>query len=80
MPAKPVQISMDTDLLRRIDADPEVREKGRSAFVREAVALYLDVKERRTLEERLQRAYEGQADAMLDEVAEIVGVQEWPET
>ena len=80
MPAKPVQISMDTDLLRRIDADPEVREKGRSAFVREAVALYLDVKERRTLEERLQRASEGHAAALLDEVAEIVGVQEWPET
>jgi hypothetical protein len=26
MPAKPVQVSIDLDLLRRIDADPETRE------------------------------------------------------
>lgn len=36
MAAKPVQISLDPELLEKIDADPEARERGRSAFVREA--------------------------------------------
>lgn len=80
MPARPVQISIDVDLLQKIDADPAVREKGRSAFIREAVEHYFDVKERRELEEGLRRAYSGQADAVLDEVAELIGTQEWPES
>ena len=80
MPAIPVQISIDSELLRQIDADPEVREKGRSAFVRAAVRLYLAAKERRELEARIASAYDGEADAMLEEVAELIGVQEWPES
>jgi metal-responsive CopG/Arc/MetJ family transcriptional regulator len=79
MSAKPVQISIDEELLRQIDADPEAQEEGRSAFVRRAVRYYLSAKERRELERRLARAYEGQADAMIDEVAELIGTQEWPE-
>jgi metal-responsive CopG/Arc/MetJ family transcriptional regulator len=80
MTAKPVQISIDADLLRRIDADPEVREKGRSALVRAAVRLYLAAKERRETEARIARAYDGEANAMLDEVAELMRAQEWPQT
>jgi len=80
MPVTPVQISIDTDLLRRIDADPEAREKGRSAFIRAAVRLYLAAKERRELEARLVSAYDGEADAMLAEVADLIGAQEWPES
>ena len=80
MPATPVQISIDTELLQRIDADPEVREKGRSAFIRAAVRLYLAATERRELAARLVRAYDGEADAMLGEVAELIGAQEWPES
>jgi metal-responsive CopG/Arc/MetJ family transcriptional regulator len=80
MPVKPGQISIDADLLRRIDADPEAREKGRSALVRAAVQLYLTAKERRELDARIARAYDGEADAMLDEVAELIRAQEWPET
>lgn len=79
MPATPVQISIDTELLERIDADPEVRQKGRSAFIRAAVHLYLAAKERRDLEARILRAYDGEADAMVDEVAELIGTQHWPE-
>jgi metal-responsive CopG/Arc/MetJ family transcriptional regulator len=37
MTAKPGQISLDLELLEKIDTDPEARERGRSAFVREAV-------------------------------------------
>ncbi len=79
MPAKPILISIDTDLLRRIDRDPEVKERGRSAFVRSAVELYLEAKRRRWIDREIQRAYKGQADAMLDEIEEIMGEQAWPE-
>ena len=47
MPAKPVQVSIDADLLRRIDPDPETSEKGRSAFIRSAVSSYLEAKRRK---------------------------------
>lgn len=80
MPVKPVQVSIDSELLQRIDADPEAQEKGRSAFIRSAVQLYLTAKERREIEARLIRAYDTEADAMLSEVAELMGAQEWPES
>jgi len=78
MSAKPVQISLDNDLLQRIDRDPEARAKGRSAFIRSAVEAYLTAKERREVEERLTRAYAGQGDTMLEEVVELLGGQAWP--
>lgn len=78
MPAKPVQISMDTALLRRIDADPEARRKGRSAFVRSAVRLYLTAKERRDVERRIAEAYTGEADSLLEEIEDLMGEQAWP--
>lgn len=78
MSAKPVQISMDTTLLRRIDADPEARERGRSAFVRSAVELYLTAKERQEVESRLREAYAGEADALLEEIEDLMGDQAWP--
>jgi metal-responsive CopG/Arc/MetJ family transcriptional regulator len=78
MAAKAVQISMDTDLLRRIDRDPEVRNRGRSAFVRSAVELYLKAKRRRDVDQAIARAYEGQADAMLGEIVDLIGNQAWP--
>jgi metal-responsive CopG/Arc/MetJ family transcriptional regulator len=78
MSAKPVQISIDDALLERIDADPEARERGRSAFVRAAVHHYLAAKERREVEARLRQAYEGRADSMVDEIAELIGTQRWP--
>jgi metal-responsive CopG/Arc/MetJ family transcriptional regulator len=79
MPAKPVQISMDTALLRRIDADPEARENGRSAFVRSAVELYLTAKERKEIDDRIERGYAGQADALLAEAEDLIGAQAWPD-
>lgn len=78
MSAKPVQISIDSELLERIDHDPEARAKGRSAFIRSAVEFYLTAKERRQVEERLTRAYAGQGGAMLEEVIELLGGQAWP--
>jgi metal-responsive CopG/Arc/MetJ family transcriptional regulator len=78
MPSKPVQVSIDADLLERIDRDPETRSAGRSAFIRAAVELYLDAKRRQAVETRVARAYEGQADSLLDEIAELVDRQSWP--
>ena len=79
MAAKPVQISMDSELLRRIDEDPEAQRAGRSAFVRSAVKLYLTAKERRAIEAQLAKAYAGEADAMLEEVVDLLDAQAWPD-
>jgi metal-responsive CopG/Arc/MetJ family transcriptional regulator len=78
MPAKPVQVSIDLELLRRIDADPETREMGRSAFVRSAVSSYLAAKQRKAIDLAIGEAYGGAADVMEDEVAELVDAQAWP--
>ncbi len=79
MAAKPIQISMDANLLGRIDADPEVRDKGRSAFIRSAIQLYLKAKERREIEARLTQSYDGEADALLEEVEDLMSSQAWPD-
>lgn len=77
---KPIQFSIDADLLERIDTDPEAREKGRSAFLRTAASFYLEAKERRRLEQQISAAYAGEAEAMVSEIAELIGVQDWPES
>lgn len=78
MSTQAIQVSMDKELLKRIDRDPEVKERGRSAFIRSAVELYLRAKERREIDAAIERAYEGCADGMLDEATELVEAQEWP--
>ena len=78
MSAKPVQVSIDLDLLRRIDADPETRKKGRSAFIRAAVSSYLAAKRRREIDAAIRAAYGRAADAMEAEVADLMDAQAWP--
>lgn len=79
MAAKPVQISFDVELLRRIDAEPETRKRGRSAFVRTAVESYLRGKARREIDEAIGAAYGAEADGMLAEVEDLLDAQAWPE-
>ncbi len=79
MGAKPVQISIDSALLERIDADPETRARGRSAFVRSAVERYLAAKQRREIDRRITQAYPGKADAMLNDIADLIDAQQWPD-
>ena len=79
MPSKAVQISIDTLLLRQLDADPEVQENGRSAFIRRAVQLYLGAKERRENDARIAQAYAGEADSLLGEIEPLIDGQPWPE-
>ena len=80
MSTKPVQISMDEELLARIDADPEAVQDGRSAFLRKAASFYLAAKARREIDEAITSAYEGQADVMAAEISEFMDAQGWPET
>ena len=79
MAARPVQISMDEELLRRIDRDPEAKEKGRSAFVRAAAELYLRAKERRRIDDSIRRAYSDKSDDLLGEIQDLLGTQSWPD-
>ena len=78
MPARAVQISIDEALLRRIDADPETKHRGRSAFVRAAAELYLQARRRQATDAALRRAFAGCADEMLSEVEDLLGAQSWP--
>jgi metal-responsive CopG/Arc/MetJ family transcriptional regulator len=78
MASRPIQVSMETGLLERIDADPETRARGRSAFLRSAAELYLSAKDKRAIDEGIRRAYAGQAEVMADEIAELLPSQEWP--
>ena len=79
MSMRAIQVTLDEDLLKRIDKEPEVEERGRSAFIRSAIQVYLKAKRRHAIDDEIRRAYEGRADEMLDEVADLVGGQAWPE-
>lgn len=79
MATKAVQVSMDVELLRRIDAQPETRQRGRSAFVRAAIESYLRSEERRKIDDAISKAYGGEADAMLAEVDGLLDSQAWPD-
>jgi metal-responsive CopG/Arc/MetJ family transcriptional regulator len=78
MATRSVQISLDEELLARIDEDPEAREKGRSAFIRAAVESYFSARWRREIEASLVRAYAGQTDAMRAEVEDLLSAQAEP--
>lgn len=79
MTAKPVHVSIDVDLLQRIDADRETREKGRSAFIRSAASSYLREKRRREIDSTIGAVYAGAADAMGAEVSGLLAAQTWPD-
>ena len=79
MPTKAVQVSIDVELLRRVDAQPETRKRGRSAFVRSAIESYLRAKKRREIDEAISTAFGKDADAMLDEVDGLLDAQAWPD-
>lgn len=79
MAAKPVQVSIDEELLARIDADPEAQRVGRSRFIRDAVETYLRLREARETDRAIRAAYDGRADEVMAEVDELIGTQAWPE-
>ena len=75
---KPVQVLIDEALLRRLDADAEVQEFGRSAVLRRAAAEYLRRSQRRRIAEAYRRAY-GNADGLGSEFAGWESEGVWPE-
>jgi hypothetical protein len=54
---KPIQVLIDEPLLRRLDADPEVKRLGRSAVLRRAADDYLRRARARSITERYRAAY-----------------------
>lgn len=52
-----IQVTIDDELLTRIDADPEAKSDGRSALLRRAVKRYLDEKEAVEIRKAYERAY-----------------------
>ena len=78
-PARAVQISIDEELLARIDEDAEARAHGRSAFIRSAVRHYLGAKEEAAVDAALRAAYEGRADEAFAEIEPLIESQAWPD-
>jgi metal-responsive CopG/Arc/MetJ family transcriptional regulator len=56
---KPVQFTINASLLRRIDALPEVRKHGRSAFLRRAAEVALRHRREREYDAAYDRGYGG---------------------
>ncbi|MGH9400158.1 MAG: ribbon-helix-helix protein, CopG family [Thermoanaerobaculia bacterium] len=56
---KPIQLLIDEPLLRRLDADEEVRRVGRSEVLRRAAAAYLRRSRAKRIAEAYRRAYRG---------------------
>jgi metal-responsive CopG/Arc/MetJ family transcriptional regulator len=54
---KPIQVLIDEPLLRRLDADEEVRQLGRSEVLRRAAAAYLKRSRARRIAEAYRKAY-----------------------
>lgn len=59
---KSIQITVDDDLLIRLDADDEVKRDGRSAVLRRAAREYLAKRRKRAIAERYAHAYRDGAD------------------
>jgi metal-responsive CopG/Arc/MetJ family transcriptional regulator len=75
---KPIQILIDEELLKRLDADEEVRKAGRSAVLRRAAADYLRRSRARRIAEGYRRAY-GSEPGLGGEFAGWEGEGSWPE-
>jgi len=74
---KPIQMLIDEPLLRRLDADEEVRQVGRSEVLRRAAAAYLRRSRARRIAEAYQKAY-GDAGGLGDEWAGWENEGTWP--
>jgi metal-responsive CopG/Arc/MetJ family transcriptional regulator len=71
-------VLFDEPLLRRLDADEEVRKEGRSAVLRRAAAEYLRRRRSRRISEAYRKAYEGKA-GLGQEFAGWENEGTWPE-
>ena len=74
---KPIQLLIDEPLLRRLDADAEVKAVGRSEVLRRAAAAYLRRSRARRIAEAYGKAY-GEGDGLGDEWAGWEDEGVWP--
>jgi metal-responsive CopG/Arc/MetJ family transcriptional regulator len=58
---KAIQVTLDEELLAKLDADEEVRRDGRSAVLRRAAAEYLRKGRKRRIAEQYSKAYGDQS-------------------
>ena len=58
---KAIQVTMDEGLLEKLDRHPAVRERGRSAVLREAAAEYLKRREADEIARRYRAGYRDSA-------------------
>ena len=75
---KAIQITFDEALLERLDAHPAVRERGRSAVLREAAAAYLARKDAEDIAQRYRTGY-GDTHGLDAEFEGWPGEGAWPE-
>ena len=75
---KAIQITFDEALLERLDAHPAVRDRGRSAVLREAAAAYLARKDAEDIAHRYRAGY-GDAAGLDAELEGWAGGGAWPE-
>jgi hypothetical protein len=74
---KAIHVLFDEVLLRRLDADEQVRELGRSAVLRRAAAEYLHRRRATRLSQLYRRAYSGRS-GLDGEFAEWQWQGTWP--
>ncbi len=74
---KAIQITMDEQLLERLDNYPDAGRRGRSEIIREAVADYLAKKEAEGIDQALRRAYGPGSPP--DELEGWAGELVWPD-
>jgi metal-responsive CopG/Arc/MetJ family transcriptional regulator len=79
MAARSVQISLDEELLQRVDRDPDARRNGRSHLISAALRVYLEAKRRRDVDSAIRRAYSGADKALLREIEPLIRNQAWPD-
>jgi metal-responsive CopG/Arc/MetJ family transcriptional regulator len=75
---KAIQVTLDDELLAKLDADDEVRRDGRSAVIRRATAEYLRKRRKRVIAERYAAAYGG-TGGLSSEFEGWEGEGTWPE-
>ena len=72
-----IQITIDEPLLRKLDADPEVKREGRSVVIRRAAAEYLRRRRRSEIADAYRRGY-GKKPPGTDEFGPFVEGS-WPD-
>lgn len=78
MGMKAVQVTFDDELLQRLDRHPMVRERGRSAVLREAAAAILERAEAEEIDRRYREGYRSGA-SIDDELDGWSAEGVWPE-